>query len=447
MYLRLRKLLVEPRSKDDDKRRREFILNVLLMSSTFVATAAFFIVLNRFFSLGSAYKGEPPLFAAAQTAIFVGLWICSRKGFFVPAAYALVIIFLLLAVYMLFGFGIMMPQGLLLLVLVLIMASILLSTRVSAIFSLLSSVTLITLGTLQQSGVFKFDAGWMKTPGGPTEAIGFSLILTVITTVSWLSNREIERFNIRLQEEVKEATEHLRNANKKLKVLDKAKDDFISMASHQLGTPLTAVTGYLSMTLDEDKKNLTPSQAEYVKVALEASEQLVNMASDLLNVSRLNAGRFNIVKQPIDLPQLVQEQVHQLQAAAERKGLALELKLPDEAMPQISLDESKTSQVIMNFIDNAIYYTEKGSVKVSLEKTKTQVILKVTDTGMGVPPDEKAKLFAKFYRAENAKTARPDGTGLGLYLAKRVIEDQGGEIIFETVLGSGSTFGFKLPLV
>jgi len=99
----------------------------------------------------------------------------------------------------------------------------------------------------------------------------------------------------------------------------------------------------------------------------------------------------------------------------------------------------------MNFIDNAIHYTQKGSIRVELTQSPKETVLKVTDSGMGVPSAEQSKLFAKFYRAENAKTARPDGTGLGLYLAKRVIEDQGGTIIFESVVGKGSTFGFKLP--
>ncbi|HEX3082179.1 MAG TPA: ATP-binding protein [Candidatus Saccharimonadia bacterium] len=256
----------------------------------------------------------------------------------------------------------------------------------------------------------------------------------------------IERFNATLQERVAHATRHLQAANKKLKILDKAKDDFISMASHQLGTPLTAVTGYLSMALDEDKKNMTPAQRDYVTVALESSERLVNMAGDLLNVSRLNAGRFNILLQPVDLTHLIQDEITQLEPSAERKDLKLTFVSPAEPIPDVPLDESKTRQVVMNFIDNAIYYTQKGGIAVTLGRAGDQVELRVKDTGMGVPPAERPKLFSKFYRAENAKTVRPDGTGLGLYLAKQVIEGQGGEIIFESELGKGSTFGFSLPL-
>jgi signal transduction histidine kinase len=439
------KLLIEPKSKNDDRRRREFILNVLLVSSTVIGTAALAVVILRFLSLGPQYNGEPPLYAAIQVLVFAGLWVLSRKGFFIPAAYALVIIFLLLAFNVLFGLGILMAQGVLLLALVLIMSSILLGTRAGTVIMLISSVTLMLLGWLQQSGRVTLDTAWMKTPGGPTDALGFSLTLAIITTVSWLSNREIERFNITLQDQVRKATERLRAANKNLKVLDKTKDEFLSMASHQLGTPITAITGYLAMTLDEDNDNLTPNQKQFVQYALEASERMGAMSSDLLNVSRLSAGRFMIRREPADLNKLAQQEVGQLQAAAERKGLKLTF-IPAADLPLVPIDVSKTRQVIMNFIDNAIYYTESGSITVKLEREHNAVALTVKDTGIGVPEGEQPKLFGKFFRAQNAKTARPDGTGLGLYLAKRVVEDQGGSIIFESTLGKGSTFGFLLPL-
>jgi signal transduction histidine kinase len=441
------KLLVLPKSKDDDHRRREFILNVLLISSTVVATLALVVVIARYSSLGVHYDGEPPLFAALQVVLFAGLLILSRKGFFVPAAYALVIIFYLLAFQILVGFGILMPQGILLLSMVLIMASILLGTRVGFVLTFLAAGWLIILGILQHDGAIHFSDKWMKTPGGLIDAIGFGLILSIITTISWLSNRELERFNIRLQTEVNEATKRLRAANKNLQVLDKAKDDFISMASHQLGTPLTAITGYLSMALDEDKGSMSAGQREYVTYAMEAAERMTAMSLDLLNVSRLSSGRFIIQRQPVDLATLIDQEVHQLGPAADRKQLKLLYTPPSKPLPMLQLDESKTRQVVMNFIDNAIYYTGQGQVAVALEQVGDRVRFTVTDTGIGVPESEKSRLFAKFYRAENAKHVRPDGTGLGIYLAKTIIEDQGGTLIFESTEGKGSTFGFFMPIV
>jgi signal transduction histidine kinase len=143
---------------------------------------------------------------------------------------------------------------------------------------------------------------------------------------------------------------------------------------------------------------------------------------------------------------MIDEEVHQLEQHAQAKGIRLIFERPPEPLPPAQIDDNKTRQVVMNFIDNAIYYTTHGEVRVKLEQTGDTVHFEVTDTGIGVPDDAKKKLFTKFYRAGNAQTLRPDGTGLGLYLAKRVVQDQGGTIIFSSVEGKGSTFGFELPL-
>jgi signal transduction histidine kinase len=257
---------------------------------------------------------------------------------------------------------------------------------------------------------------------------------------------EIQAFNLTLQERVSHATNRLRVANRHLKELDQAKDEFISMASHQLRTPLTTIKGYLSMMLEGDAGEITDTQRQFTGYAFEGADRMVNLIADLLNVSRLSAGRFMIEARPSDLGKIVEDEVRQLQSHAVAKNLELVYHAPKRALPLIPLDDNKTRQVIMNFIDNAIYYTKEGSITVAVTKVDTAMRLTVRDTGIGVPLDARRKLFSKFYRADNAQTVRPDGTGLGLYLAKRVIEDQGGTIIFESVEGKGSTFGFELPL-
>ena len=257
---------------------------------------------------------------------------------------------------------------------------------------------------------------------------------------------EIQAFNLTLQNRVDHATSRLRVANRHLKELDKTKDEFLSMASHQLRTPLTTIKGYLSMMTEGDAGKLTKTQHEFVNYAFDASERMVNLISDLLNVSRLEAGRFLIQTKPIDLDDMVADEVRQLQQHARNKHLELIYVPPADKLPPVELDDNKTRQVIMNFIDNAIYYTKTGSVTVSLSKAGELVRLEVTDTGIGVPEAAKKKLFSKFFRAENAQGVRPDGTGLGLYLARRVIADQNGTIIFKSTEGHGSTFGFELPI-
>jgi signal transduction histidine kinase len=257
---------------------------------------------------------------------------------------------------------------------------------------------------------------------------------------------EIAEFNITLQDKVEQATKRLRTANRHLKELDEAKDEFISMASHQLRTPLTSIKGYVSMLMEGDAGKLEPQQKEFLGYAYSGTNRMVALISDLLNVSRMQAGRFMIERAPIDLDAVVAEETSNLQTHAQPKGLKLSYVPPKSKLPLANLDENKTRQVIMNFIDNAIYYTKQGSVTVSLDKVGGAIEMRVKDTGIGVPKEAQSKLFHKFFRADNAQGVRPDGTGLGLYLAKRVVEDQGGSIIFETAEGKGSTFGFTFPL-
>ncbi|HVE80830.1 MAG TPA: HAMP domain-containing sensor histidine kinase, partial [Candidatus Dormibacteraeota bacterium] len=252
--------------------------------------------------------------------------------------------------------------------------------------------------------------------------------------------------NTLLYEGIQDATKRLKTANRHLKELDQAKDEFISMASHQLRTPLTTVKGYISMMLDGDVGKVGKDQKEFLEYAYGGAQRMVHLISDLLNISRMEAGRFMIERTAVDLQKMAQEETTQLQTHAKEKGLKLEFIPPAKPLPTLNVDEDKTRQVVMNFIDNALYYTKKGRITVTLERAGDQAVLKVQDTGIGVPKADQAKLFKKFFRAENAHKVRPDGTGLGLYLAKRVIADQGGTLIFESAEGKGSTFGFKLPL-
>ncbi len=254
---------------------------------------------------------------------------------------------------------------------------------------------------------------------------------------------EVQNFNETLQERVDKATGQLRRTNARLRQLDETKDDFISMASHQLRTPLTSVKGYLSMVLEGDTGEISTAQRKMLQQAFNSSQQMVYLISDLLNLSRLNTGKFVIEATPVDLSEVVQAEIGQLAEIAKSRGLTLEYYKPDN-FPKLMLDDTKIHQVVMNFIDNALHYTpEGGKVTVNLTETPTAVEYTVTDTGIGVPKSVQHKLFGKFYRAENAQKTRPDGTGLGLFMAKKVITAQGGSIIFHSEEDKGSTFGFR----
>ncbi len=265
----------------------------------------------------------------------------------------------------------------------------------------------------------------------------------VIAVQNALRFEEIEQFNITLQEKIDVATSQLTKANKRLKALDETKDDFISMASHQLRTPLSVIKGYVNMVSMGDAGKVNKQQKEFLDQALDGSESMVRLVSELLNVSRITSGKFSIEASPVNLADLVDAQVKQLTNMAASKEITLNYQKP-ENFPSIMLDEDKTKQVIINFIDNAIHYSKPKGAKIDIQLTASdEIIFKVVDNGIGVPNSEKDHLFTKFYRAKNAKLVRPDGTGVGIYLAKVVINEQGGDLIFESKEGEGSTFGFK----
>lgn len=256
---------------------------------------------------------------------------------------------------------------------------------------------------------------------------------------------EISHFNEKLKQEIEEATAQLRDSNRKLKKLDEAKDEFISMASHQLRTPLTSVKGYISMVIDGDAGKLTPPQQKLLEEAFTAAQRMVYLIGDFLNVSRLQTGRFVLEVRKTDLARVVQDEVAQLANTAARRSITLHYHNPTN-FPVVTLDENKMRQVIMNFIDNAIFYSRPGgAVDVTLLDTGREMRFEVHDTGIGVPEAERHKLFTKFFRAENARRVRPDGTGIGLFMAKKVIAAHGGSILFDTKENKGSTFGFVLP--
>jgi signal transduction histidine kinase len=259
-----------------------------------------------------------------------------------------------------------------------------------------------------------------KKSGNPYTSQDIKVIETlanelIIALQNALRFEEIERFNETLQQKVQDATMQLRESNKKLKQLNESKDDFIGMASHQLRTPLTSAKGYISLVMDGDAGKISPTQQKLLQQAFNSSQKMVYLIADLLNVSRLKTGKFVIERSPVRLDKMIDDEMDQLQEEADGRGLELTFAAPKD-FPTLPLDETKTRQVIMNFLDNAIYYTPSGGhIHVELTNLPKSIEFKVVDDGIGVPKDERHRLFTKFYRARNAQRARPDGTGLGLW--------------------------------
>jgi signal transduction histidine kinase len=268
----------------------------------------------------------------------------------------------------------------------------------------------------------------------------------VIAIQNALSLHEVKELNATLQQRIDVATKELRASNAQLKHLDEVKDEFISMASHQLRTPLTSVKGYLSMVLDGDVGKINAQQEKVLAEAFNSSERMVRLIADFLNVSRLQTGKFVIDKSETDIRKIVEQEAKNIQVMDVGRSLKINVSVPKSSVV-VQADASKLREVIMNFIDNAIYYSRPDTaITVKLVKEGGELVFTVTDSGIGVPESEQARLFNKFYRASNARKQRPDGTGIGLYPARRIIAAHSGSVIFRSVEGRGSTFGFRMPL-
>jgi signal transduction histidine kinase len=268
----------------------------------------------------------------------------------------------------------------------------------------------------------------------------------VIAIQNALSVQEVKDLNENLQQRIDLATKELRASNAQLQRLDKAKDEFVSMASHQLRTPLTSIKGYISMILDGDVGKVNDNMKQMLDEAFMSSERMVHLINDFLSMSRIQTGRFMIEKTESDLSKVVKQEIDSLQSSAIAHGLRFNYEKPTN-FPLVKIDEGKIRQVIMNFADNAIYYSKNNTeIDIALKADAKSITFTVKDYGIGVPVGEQANLFTKFYRATNARTQRPDGTGVGLYLAKRIVDAHKGKIVFESIEGKGSTFGFSIPI-
>lgn len=224
----------------------------------------------------------------------------------------------------------------------------------------------------------------------------------------------------------------LEDANSKLQELDKLKDDFVSMASHQLRTPLTAINWYTEL-LGSDKNNpLNKEQRGYVQQIAIGSKRMVEMVIALLNVSRIELGTFAVDPKSTDIISIMQTVVEELQPLIIEKRLRVTTKMKDE-IPQIMVDPNLFRMIYQNLLTNAVKYTpDNGSVSIYHALQGENVFISVYDTGYGIPKEEQQKIFSKLFRAENVQAKDTQGTGLGLYIIKSIIEQSGGKIWFDS---------------
>lgn len=230
-----------------------------------------------------------------------------------------------------------------------------------------------------------------------------------------------------------------------LRDLDRIKGDFINAASHELRTPLTTITGYAEFLEDEVAGPLNGEQRGFVTQIQEGARRLQRIVDDMLDFARLEAGSFMLVKHEADLGLLIREELSDLRAQAEEADLTLAAEVPEEAM-QVSMDPRRVGQVLLNLLGNALKFTPAGgNVTIRLSATPEAARVEVVDTGIGISEQYLSRLFQKFFQVDPSMTRERGGAGLGLSIAKALIEEHGGEIGVSSRLGEGSTFWFTLP--
>jgi signal transduction histidine kinase len=245
-----------------------------------------------------------------------------------------------------------------------------------------------------------------------------------------------------LQRELRHRNLELAAANAELRRLDDLKSQFVSVAAHELRNPLTAILGYVEMLLDEDFGPLLVEQREHVGIVYGAGRRLLDVTNDLLDVTRIEAGRIDLTLRPTDLGALVGRVVAEYSIQYEEKALQLDLHVASD-LPAALCDETRAAQVIGNLVSNAIKYTDQGGqivVRVDRAEDEGFLLVSVSDTGIGISAEDQAKLFSRFFRAEGARTSGMGGTGLGLYVTRSLVEMHGGSIWLESEVGKGSTF-------
>jgi len=239
----------------------------------------------------------------------------------------------------------------------------------------------------------------------------------------------------------------LEKAYTELERIDKAKTEFLSIASHQLRTPLTAVKGYISLILEKSYGEIPEKIKKPLENVFTSNERLVRLVNDLLNITRLEMGRIELSLEKANLEEIISGVVEEMKIQAEKKNLYLKYEAPKTPLPKLSIDKAKIRQVILNIVDNAIKYTERGGATIKCQISNDKCQITVKDTGVGMEKAEIENLFEIMRRGRAGVQYWTEGAGLGLYIAKKFLEMHGGRIWAESPgKDKGSTFYIELPV-
>jgi signal transduction histidine kinase len=263
------------------------------------------------------------------------------------------------------------------------------------------------------------------------------------------SRREIQGHHEMLEERIRRRTEDLQEATRRAELASQVKGEFLANMSHELRTPMTGVLGMIDMVLDGP---LTSDQREQYETAQRCANSLLALLNDILDISKIEAGKMVIEHIPLDLRLLVADCVQSLEPRAREKGIRLEAEIPREFPGSLMGDPLRMRQILINLLSNAVKFTEVGSVVIRLNgdlvagTNRFKLELQVADTGSGIAPEKLPVIFEKFTQADGSISRRYGGTGLGLAITSRLVEMHGGEIRVQSEVGRGSTFMVTMQL-
>lgn len=288
---------------------------------------------------------------------------------------------------------------------------------------------------------------------GATVLLGAAIFIAIFS-----SNLRLSRLNTRLRELLMELDGvgkmlvrrdlELTRANARLEEIDQVKSEFVSIAAHQLRTPLTGIRWSYQTLLDHNSGALPQAERRLLESGLGATLRMIDLVNDLLSVARIEEGRFGIRLRKQAIAPILEELGRRYTILARGKGVSLAIDLPqDRPLPDLAFDEDKITLVLDNLLDNALKYTEPGGgITLRAAREDSRVRIEVRDTGIGIPKAQLHRVFTKFFRADNAIRLHTSGTGLGLYVAKNIIERHDGAVEVTSAEGEGSTFSLTLPV-
>jgi two-component system sensor histidine kinase BarA len=259
---------------------------------------------------------------------------------------------------------------------------------------------------------------------------------------------------LEMNRELEAKTSRLEGMNARLKELDQLKSSFLATVSHELRTPLTSIIGYSEMLAEGLAGPLNPEQLDYVKTIMEKGETLLKLISSILDIGQIEAGKVRLNFAPVDLVRMIHSSVTSVKPQAQRKGVALETRLPAADRVKAVADRDRLHQVVVNLLANAVKFTQKGGrIVVSLSEVEPQPALngdlgyriEVEDSGVGIPESQFEKIFQTFYQVDGSSTREFGGAGLGLAIVKSLVEGHGGTVTVTSQEGTGSMFSAVLP--